>query len=132
MSFSGRATAYRVCPFVEGAPFLVVSKGHHTRKKRKNKVPTPHAFPPLPPRQETMTSGSATRPCREPRGHGRHGQVAALLGMVGIVTRLSYPIDVTIGVLFGCFGGKINGPDLPGGLIIYQGHLFALKGHLWI
>ena len=37
---------------------------------------------------------------------------------------------VGIGVLFGCFGGKIDGPGLPGGLIIYQGHLFALKGHL--
>ena len=37
----------------------------------------------------------------------------------------------TIGVLFGCFGGKIDGPCLPGGLIIYQGHLFPLKGHLW-
>ena len=35
-----------------------------------------------------------------------------------------------IGVLFGCFGRKIDGPGLPGGLIIYQGHLFALKGHL--
>ena len=22
-------------------------------------------------------------------------------------------------------------PGLPGGLIIYQGHLFPLKGHLW-
>ena len=35
-----------------------------------------------------------------------------------------------IGVLFGCFGRKINGHGLPGGLIIHQGHLFALKGHL--
>ena len=34
-----------------------------------------------------------------------------------------------IGVLFGCFGRKIDGPGLPGGLIIYQGHLFPLKGH---
>ena len=25
---------------------------------------------------------------------------------------------------------KIDGPGLPGGLIIYQGHLFPLKGHL--
>ena len=25
-----------------------------------------------------------------------------------------------IGVLFGCFGGKIDGPGLPGGFIIYQ------------
>ena len=34
-------------------------------------------------------------------------------------------------VLFGCFGRNIGGfPGLPGGLIIYQGHLFALKGHL--
>ena len=23
-------------------------------------------------------------------------------------------------------------PGLPGSLIIYQGHLFALKGHLWL
>ena len=29
---------------------------------------------------------------------------------------------VGIGVLFGCFGRKIDGPRLPGGLIIYQGH----------
>ena len=38
-----------------------------------------------------------------------------------------------IGVLFGCFARKIDiidGPGLPGGLIIYQGHLFPLKGHL--
>ena len=34
-----------------------------------------------------------------------------------------------IGVLLGCFGRKIDGPGLPGGLIIYQGHLFPLKGH---
>ena len=26
--------------------------------------------------------------------------------------------------------GKIDGTGLPGGLIIYQGHLFPLKGHL--
>ena len=36
----------------------------------------------------------------------------------------------TIGVLFGCFARKIDGPGLPGGVIIYQGHLFPLKGHL--
>ena len=35
-----------------------------------------------------------------------------------------------IGVLFGCFARKIDGPGLPGGLIIYQGHLLPLKGHL--
>ena len=35
-----------------------------------------------------------------------------------------------IGVLFGCFGRKIHGPGLPGGLIFYQGHLFPPKGHL--
>ena len=35
-----------------------------------------------------------------------------------------------IGVLFGCFARKIDGPGLPGGLIIYQGHLFPVKGHL--
>ena len=28
-----------------------------------------------------------------------------------------------IGILFGCFGRKIDGPGLPGGLITYQGHL---------
>ena len=33
----------------------------------------------------------------------------------------------TIGVLFGCFGGKIDGPGLPGGLIIYQGYLFGTR-----
>ena len=32
-----------------------------------------------------------------------------------------------IGVLFGCFGRKIDGPAVPGGFIIYQGHLFAQK-----
>ena len=37
----------------------------------------------------------------------------------------------SIGVLFGCFGGTIDGPGLRG-LIIYQGHLFALKGHLFL
>ena len=35
-----------------------------------------------------------------------------------------------IGVLCACFGSKIDGLGLFGGLIIYQGHLFALKGHL--
>ena len=35
-----------------------------------------------------------------------------------------------IGVLFRCFGTQIDGPGLPGGLIIYQGHLFAIKGLL--
>ena len=38
----------------------------------------------------------------------------------------------TVGVLFGCFGRKIDGPGLPGGLIVYQGHLFPLKGRLCI
>ena len=37
---------------------------------------------------------------------------------------------MSIGVLLGCFGGKIDGPGLPGGLVFYQGHLFALNGHL--
>ena len=32
-----------------------------------------------------------------------------------------------IGVLFGCFGRRIDGTGLPGGLIIYQGHLFPQK-----
>ena len=36
-----------------------------------------------------------------------------------------------ISVLFGCFTRKIDGTGLPGGLIIYQGHSFPLKGHLW-
>ena len=36
----------------------------------------------------------------------------------------------SIGVLFGCFDRKIDGPNLPGGSIIYQGHLLPL-GHLW-
>ena len=36
----------------------------------------------------------------------------------------------TKGVLFGCFGRKIDGPGVAGGLIIYQGHLFPLKGHM--
>ena len=26
----------------------------------------------------------------------------------------------------------MDGPGLPGGLIIYQGHLFTRKGHLWL
>ena len=34
---------------------------------------------------------------------------------------------LAIGVLFGCCGIKIDGPGLPGGSIIYQGHLFPLK-----
>ena len=29
---------------------------------------------------------------------------------------------LAIGVLFGCVSGNIDGPGLPGGLIIYQGH----------
>ena len=32
--------------------------------------------------------------------------------------------DVLIGVLFVFFGGQIDGPGLPGGLIIYQGNPF--------
>ena len=32
-----------------------------------------------------------------------------------------------IGVLFGWFGWKIEGPDLPGRSIIYRGHLFSKK-----
>ena len=39
--------------------------------------------------------------------------------------RLLY--KVIIGVPFGCFGRKVDGPGLPGGLIIYQGHLFNPK-----
>ena len=38
----------------------------------------------------------------------------------------------TIGVLFGCFARQIDGPGVLGGFIIYQGHLFPLKGHLWL
>ena len=41
-----------------------------------------------------------------------------------------YFMVTCIGVLFGCSGRKIDGSGLPGGFIIYQGHLFALKGHL--
>ena len=36
----------------------------------------------------------------------------------------------SIGVHFGCFGRKIDGPGLPGGVIIYQSHLFPPKGYL--
>ena len=32
-----------------------------------------------------------------------------------------------IGVLFGCFAKHIEGPGLPGGSIIYQGHLFSKR-----
>ena len=41
---------------------------------------------------------------------------------------------VSIGVLVGCFGRKVDEPGLPGGLIIYQGHLLPPKGHLclWV
>ena len=48
---------------------------------------------------------------------------------VSISTNLGGSI---IGVLFGCFGRtKLMAiPGLPGGLIIYQDHLFAPKGHL--
>ena len=38
--------------------------------------------------------------------------------------------SMSIGVLFDCFGRKIDGPGLPGGSIIYQGHPFSQKGHL--
>ena len=41
-----------------------------------------------------------------------------------------YTIHVSIGVLFGCFAGRIDGPGLPGGSIIYQGPRFPLKGRL--
>ena len=41
----------------------------------------------------------------------------------------SNPIEI-IGVLFGCVARKIDGPASPGGSIIFQGHLFTLKGHL--
>ena len=37
--------------------------------------------------------------------------------------------DVSIGVLFGCFGRQLDGPGFPGGLIIYQ-HLLP-QGRLW-
>ena len=33
----------------------------------------------------------------------------------------------SIGVLFVCFGRRIDGPGLPGGLIIHQGHLISPK-----
>ena len=36
------------------------------------------------------------------------------------------------GVLFDCFGRNMAIPGLPGGLIIYQGHPFPLKGHMGI
>ena len=35
-----------------------------------------------------------------------------------------------IGVLFGCFAREKDGDSWSGGLVIYQGYLFALKGHL--
>ena len=34
---------------------------------------------------------------------------------------------VGIGNMFGCFARKIDDPGLPGGLIIYQGHLFPKR-----
>ena len=46
--------------------------------------------------------------------------------MVHDVHRQATSIDV----LFGCFCRKKDGPGLPGGLIIYQGYLFTLKGHM--
>ena len=39
-------------------------------------------------------------------------------------------VSVSIGVLFGGFGRKIEGPGLPGGSINYQGHPFSQKGLL--
>ena len=45
--------------------------------------------------------------------------------------RIYLGLCTAIGVLFGCFGRKIDGPGLSGGLI-YQGHLFPLKGHLYL
>ena len=37
-------------------------------------------------------------------------------------TNLEVEIPRNIGVLFGCFASKLDGPGLPGGLIIYQGN----------
>ena len=48
----------------------------------------------------------------------------------GVGPFLPQVLFLPIGVPFGCFGRKIDGPGLPGGFIIYLGHLCALKGHL--
>ena len=65
----------------------------------------------------------------------RHGQVLArpcvrlrleVLAQIGPEAQESPWFKTkTIGVLFGCFGRKIDGPGLR--LIIYQGHLFPVK-----
>ena len=52
--------------------------------------------------------------------------------MVGAQPGGCFVAPGSIGVLSGCFGGTNDGDStgLPGGLLICQGHLLTLKGHL--
>ena len=61
------------------------------------------------------------------------GQCQALLGpRRASQRRWQREHAVRIGILFWLFGRRIDGPGLSGSLIIYQGHPFPLKGHLWL
>ena len=97
--------------------------------------PTP---PTLLPRCEAMTSEDLDS-IRLESGASESGQLrlaanlreAHLKQFAEAMGVVPFSRGVPIGVLFGCFGRKIDGTGLPGGLIIYQGHLFPPKGHLW-
>ena len=52
--------------------------------------------------------------------------------MLGFVGFLRVVYDERSCVLFGCFDRKIDGPGLPGGLVIYQGHLFPPKKDTYV
>ena len=98
--------------------FLILRQSHASNKP----VRTP-AWP------AHMGAGGLSRalplwssvPPARPEGRGGRGRWdCAWLGLE------AFPI----GVFFGCFARKIDGPGLPRGSIIYQGHLCPLKGHL--
>ena len=61
---------------------------------------------------------------------GQVGLDHEILLLLATVTSKGWVANMHIGVLFGCFSIQIDGPGLPVGLIMYQGHLFPLKGHL--
>ena len=48
-------------------------------------------------------------------------------GLIYCLSSRGSRVDCSCIILFGCFGRKIDGPGLPGGLIIYKGLLFPLK-----
>ena len=57
-------------------------------------------------------------------------ELGAFLGVVFLGEGRVFLSAECIGVIFVVLVENY-GPGLPGGLIVYQGHLFALKGHLW-